>query len=285
MKKTLLALSIIYSVFVLTSIVCLFNNFTKSAEQNFIFRIAAVVLICFVSTFPLVVATSEKICPPVWAKVLLYLAYAILACSSLFFAFKTFGDKGFMYNINLTNEAFKNSQKNLTSTLWICLLLSLICLIPVLSVKMGKGWPDWTFVFFVPFSLVIVGLLAGGLVIMVAYWIIKGIASSNSSSYLSSSSYSGDYSSDSSDDSNVDQSEASDDSSHGYMRSSGERFYDGKGYLRDPGERFYDSQGYLRDPDERFYDGKGILRDPGERYYDSEGILRDPGENYYDGGN
>ena len=285
MRKTLITLVIIYAFLSIVGVVFLFNNFTISAETNFIFRIVAVSLFCFIASFPLVIATSINICPPVWAKILLYISYVILASSSLFFAFKTFGDNGFMYNINLTTEAFKNSQRNLTSPLWICLLLSLICLIPVLSVKMGKGWPDWTFILFVPFSLVIVGILVSVLGILIVYWIIKGLAGSSSDSYSSSasSSYSSDYSDSSDDDTN--ESETAESSRHGYLRASGERFYDGKGYLRDPGERFYDSQGYLRDPGERFYDGKGILRDPGERYYDSEGILRDPGENYYDGGN
>lgn len=286
-NKTLLILGIVYFIAFLIGIIFLFNNFTKSAEQNFIFRVIAIVLFCLCSSFPIVVATSKNISTPSWVKVLLYFGYAVIAGFSLFFAFKTFGDNSFMYNINLTQEAFKNSQRNLTSTLWICLLLSLICLIPVLSVKMGKRWPDWLFIFLVPFSLAIVGLFVGAIVVLLIYWIIKGIASSSSSvSYAGSSSYSTDSSSDY-DDSNedVEETDSSSSSSHGYLRSSGDRFYDGKGYLRDPGERFYDSQGYLRDPGERFYDGKGILRDPGERYYDSEGILRDPGENYYDGGN
>lgn len=283
LKKEFIASGIIYGVLALVSIIFLFNNFTSSAETNFVFRIISVILICFIGTFPLLIATSDNIDPPTCAKVLLYIGYVFLEAGALFFAYKTFGDKTFMFNINLSEEAFKNSQNNFTSVLWIIMLLSSIALIPILSVKMGKMWDDWTYFLLIPFAPAIAGVTVAAIGILIIYWILKEIGSSSSLS--ASDSYSGDYDTDS--DSGSDESESDSESQetrHGYLRSPGERFYDGNGILRDPGERYYDSKGILRDPDERYYDGQGILRDPGERYYDSEGILRDPGENYYDGG-
>lgn len=284
LKKVFITSGIIYGVLALVSIIFLFNNFTLSAETNFIFRIISVALICFVGTFPLLIATSDNIDPPTWAKVLLYIGYVVLEAGALFFAYKTFGDKTFMFNINLSEEAFKNSQNNFTSVFWIILLFSSIALIPILSVKMGKMWDDWTYFLLIPFAPAIAGVTVAAVGILIIYGILKAIGSSSSSSTSDSSSE--DYDTDS--DSGSDESESDSESQetrHGYLRFPGERFYDGNGILRDPGERYYDGKGILRDPDERYYDGQGILRDPGERYYDSEGILRDPGENYYDGGN
>lgn len=288
LKKVFITSDIIYGVLALVSIIFLFNNFTSSAETNFIFRIISVAIIYFVGTFPLLIATSDNIDPPTWAKVLLFIGYVVLEACALFFAYKTFGDKTFMFNINLSKEAFKNSQNNFTSVLWIILLFSSIALIPILSVKMWKMWDDWTYFLLIPFAPAIAGIAVAAVGILIICGILKAIGSSSSSS--TSDSYSEDYDTDSdsvSDDSVSDESESDSESQetrHSYLRFPGERFYDGNGILRDPGERYYDGGGILRDPDERYYDGQGILRDPGERYYDGEGILRDPGDNYYDGG-
>lgn len=294
MKKVFITSGIIYGVLALVSIIFLFNNFTSSAEINFIFRIVSVALIYFVGTFPLLIATSDNIDPPTWAKVLLFIGYVVLESGALFFAYKTFGDKTFMFNINLSEEAFKNSQNNFTSVLWIILLFSSIALIPILSVKMWKMWDDWTYYLLIPFAPAIAGITVAAVGILIIYGILKAIGSSSSSS--TSESYSEDYDTDSdsgsdeseSDDSVSDESESDSESQetrHCCLRFPGERFFDGNGILRDPGERYFDGKGILRDPDERYFDGQGILRDPGERYFDGEGILRDPGENYYDGGN
>lgn len=283
MKKVFITSGIIYGILALVSIIFLFNNFTLSAETNFIFRITSMALICFVGTFPLLIATSDNIDPPTWAKVLLFIGYVVLEAGALFFAYKTFGDKTFMFNINLSEEAFKNSQNNFTSVLWIILLFSSIALIPILFVKMCKMWDDWTYFLLIPFAPAIAGIAVAAVGILIIYGILKAIGSSSSSS--TSDSYFEDYDTDS--DSGSDESESDSESQetrHSYLRFPGERFYDGNGILRDPRERYYDGKGILRDPGERYYDGQGILRDPGERYYDGEGMLRDPGENYYDGG-
>ena len=251
MKKLMITSGIFYSFFTVISIIFLFNNFTKSAETNFTFRIIATVMMLYISTYPLVIATSEIINPPVVGKVFLYIAYVIFAGSVLFFSFKVFGDKTFMNNANLTDEAFKNSQKNLTSALWIIMLVSAIAFIPILSVKMGRLWPDWTFFLLVPFSPLIAGLAITGIGLLFIYWFFKGMGSS--SSETSSDSYSSDYS----------YSDSEDDTS----------------------EETQERNGILRSPGENYYDGNGILRSPGENYYDGNGVLRSPDENYYDGGN
>jgi len=143
-----------------------------------------------------------------------------------------------MFNINLTEEAFKNSQRNLTSILWICLLAHLILLIPALSVKMGKGWSDWTFLIFLPFASAIAALLAGGgIVIFIVLFIIGMFSSSSTSSSSSSSTYSSSYDySSSDDDTGEDDADAE---RHGILRSPGENYYDGNGILRSPGENYY----------------------------------------------
>ncbi len=284
MKKVFITSGIIYGVLALVSIIFLFNNFTSSAETNFIFRIVSVTLICFVGTFPLLIATSDNIDPPTWAKVLLFIGYVVLEAGALFFAYKTFGDKTFMFNINLSEEAFKNSQNNFTSVLWIILLFSSIALIPILFVKMCKMWDDWTYFLLIPFAPAIAGIAIATVGILIICGILKAIGSSSSSS--TSESYSEDYDTDS--DSGSDESESDSESQETRnccLRSPGDSFFDGNGILREPGDSFFDGQGILREPGDRFFDGQGILREPGESYFDGEGMLRDPGDNYYDGGN
>lgn len=84
LKKVFITSGIIYGVLALVSIIFLFNNFTSSAETNFIFRITSMALICFVGTFPLLIATSDNIDPPTWAKVLLFIGYVVLEAGALF---------------------------------------------------------------------------------------------------------------------------------------------------------------------------------------------------------
>ena len=282
MNTTLKTASIIYSVILMISMVFLFNNFTTSAEINFVFRIISICLMCYLATFPLLIATSKQSNISTISKVILYFVYICISAGVLFFAFKTFGDKNFMFNINLTDEAFVNSQENLTSMLWIFLLACMIVAIVIFSLKMWKDWSDWTYALLIPslplitiaivFALAIVLVISG---LMIVYYFLKGLGEATNSSTSTTHEIEVE---------EEEEEEEEEQRRNGVLRSPGENYYDGNGILRSPGENYYDANGILRSPGENYYDYNGVLRSPGENYYDSNGVLRSPDENYYDGG-
>src|SRR5574344_1836124 len=110
MKKVILCSGILYFALGVVTLIFLFNNFTQSPETNFVFRIISVILLCYISTFPLLVATSKNIQPPIWFKIILYTCYCVFEFFALLLAHKTFGDNSFMFNSQISAESFRNSQ-------------------------------------------------------------------------------------------------------------------------------------------------------------------------------
>ena len=270
MKKTLIFLGVVYLCVAIISVVFLFNNFTSLAENNFRFRIISALLICLFSTLPLVVATSLNIEIPGWSRILLCFLFVALSGGSLFLSFKLFGDHEFLYNPNIPYDRFVNSQVNLTSTLWICMIVTMVCMLPILIIKYFKGWSDWISLILIVFSPVIIVAF----VAYIAFLLIKvifGIIGSSSSEYSGSS----DYSSRSTEEKPKKIGDGYLDGK-GYFREPGESYYDYNGDIRRPGEFYYDSKGEYRHPTDMYYDGMGVLRRPDEPYYDSGGYLRDP---------
>ena len=281
MKKFFLTSSIIYAILLLISLIFLFNNFTKSAEINFIFRIISICLMCYAATYPLLIAAASQLENKIFIRVALYFLFLIVSGGILFLGYKTFGDKNFMFNINLSEDAFVNSQRNLTSVLWIFLVACSVSSIVIFSIKMWRRWPDWTYLLLVPFLPVITALggavlsiAIGGLVLYGVLILIGGFfeAFSSSSSTSSNSNYD-DISLNDCDEDEEDEEEKE------------EKEEKRDSIYRTPGECFYDGKGIYRSPGENYYDGNGIYRSPGENYYDGNGIYRSPDENFYDGGN
>lgn len=286
-KSTIVITSIVYALVLLVGIVFFFNNFSSSPELNFIFRIVSVGLFAYFLTYPLIVASSVNLNVPIWAKILLFVLYAALEAGLLYLSFLLFDDNTFMYNKDLSPEAFDNAANNFTTWYWIAMILMGAGNIAIFIVKLLKYWDDWTFALLVPFA----PALPAVFVVILIFIIIHGVLSlfgifADGSPNGSSSGYDYDYSSGSSSDGDSDDYSSGDssDSRDGYLRSPGENYYDGQGILRSPGENYYDYSGILRSPGENYYDGNGILRSPGENYYDGNGILRSLDENYYDGG-
>ena len=277
-KKIIIITSIVYAVFLLLAVVFLFNNFTSSPETNFVFRIIAVGILAYVLTYPLIIASSSEIDTPIWVKILLFILYVGLEVGFIWFALKLFDDNTFMYNKDISPEAFDNAAENFTAWYWIATIVMGAGNIATFIVKIVKDWDDWTFALLIPLAPLIVPVSIAVLVVSLIVFMVMGMFSESSSS--SSYSYSDSEESSSSDDTFEEQKRVGDSyyDAQGYLRNSNDSYYDYQGYLRNPGDNYYDSQGNYRRPGESYYDGKGYYRRSNECYYDSEGMLRDPGD-------
>lgn len=241
-KRILVIVSSIYGALLVTGIILFFVVFSSDPKLTFIFQFSSMIIFLFFGTYPLYLATSKNLNFSTRSKILCYTAYLLIEAGVLFLSFELFYNYSFFRNPYLDFESFKNVNNNLTSIIWPFMIVFSATEIILPSIKLAKGWNDWTLWLIIPLGSVGGTAIVAFFLIYLAAALFMGFAEAKGSESSSDSTSNGDNDEETTDEDEEEKEKVAEEpeKKNCRLRSPGEDYYDGEGRLRSPGEDYYD---------------------------------------------